>query len=83
MRDYATAQGGVYALLEYLRSIQKSCENTTIAIIGYGNAGAWIARKLHALGCKIVAVSDSQGGIFDSDGLDPEDISQHKREKGS
>lgn len=83
VRDYATAQGGVYALLEYLRSVQKQPEKTSVAIIGYGNAGAWVARKLHALGMKIVAVSDSQGGVMDEEGLNPEEIAQYKREHGS
>jgi glutamate dehydrogenase (NAD(P)+) len=56
----------------------------TVAIQGYGNAG----RNCHALavellGCTVVAVSDSRGGIYDSNGLDPQAVANHKRSYGS
>jgi len=51
---------------------------------GYGNAGyyaAYLAKSL--VGCKIVAVSDSKGGIFSKEGLDPEEVRKHKAKTGS
>jgi glutamate dehydrogenase/leucine dehydrogenase len=55
----------------------------TVAIQGYGNAGAITARMLDEAGATIVAVSDSQGGIYTPDGLDPREVLAHKQETGS
>jgi glutamate dehydrogenase (NAD(P)+) len=51
-----------------------------VAIQGFGNAGAIAARLLHAKGCRIVAVSDTAGGIYDEKGLDPDKVSRFKQE---
>ncbi len=58
-------------------------ENKTVAIQGYGNVGYYAAKFLHEWGAKIVAVSDSKGGIYKPEGLDPEDVMRVKRETGS
>ena len=51
----------------------------TVAIQGYGNAGFYAAHLGKTLfGCKTVAVSDSKGGIYSKDGLDPEAVLEHK-----
>jgi glutamate dehydrogenase/leucine dehydrogenase len=55
----------------------------TVAIQGYGNAGSIAHDLLHARGAKIIAVSDSRGGITSSRGLDPKIIQEHKRDAGS
>src|SRR4030095_14250082 len=55
----------------------------TVAIQGYGNAGSIAHDLLHALGAKVIAVSDSRGGITSSRGLDPKVIQEHKRDSGS
>ncbi|MGB8347185.1 MAG: glutamate dehydrogenase, partial [Ktedonobacteraceae bacterium] len=52
-------------------------------IQGYGNAGAVAARLFHNEGCKIVAVSDTHGGIYNEAGLDPALVLRHKQERGS
>lgn len=70
-RATATAQGGVYILQELMAKLERSPKNTTVAIQGFGNAGANAAKLLHQLGYKIVAVSDSQGGVYNEDGIDP------------
>lgn len=69
-RDDATGRGAYYCIKELERL--KSWEPTDIrvAVQGFGNAGQHIARLLHADGYRVVAVSDSRGGIFRSDGLD-------------
>jgi glutamate dehydrogenase (NAD(P)+) len=54
-----------------------------VAVQGYGNAGSIAAKLLHAKGCRIVAVSDTQGGIYDERGLDPERVLRHKEEQGT
>lgn len=80
-RISATAQGGVYVLNEYLE--QTGGQVQTAAIQGYGNAGYYAAKILHAQGVKILAVSDSQGGIYNENGLDPEKVLELKQEQGS
>jgi len=54
-----------------------------VVIQGYGNAGSLSAAFLHDAGASIVAVSDSQGGIHDPTGLDPDAVLRHKQETGS
>ena len=71
-RGEATARGAYYILREHLKD--KVPSETTVAVQGFGNAGYMIAKLLFDDGYKIVAVSDSKGGIFVEDGLDPEKI---------
>lgn len=83
-RDKATAQGGVFVLLEAVKKMGLTPSETTVAIQGYGNAGAHMAELLHAAGFKIVAATDSQGGVRTAVGsLDPKYLSEHKERKGS
>ncbi|WP_432806926.1 Glu/Leu/Phe/Val family dehydrogenase [Paenibacillus camelliae] len=69
-RNEATAQGCVYTILAALEDMGKSPADATVAIQGFGNAGRIAARLLDEAGCKVVAVSDSKGGIYDPNGLD-------------
>jgi glutamate dehydrogenase (NAD(P)+) len=55
----------------------------TVAIQGFGNAGANAANLLEKKGAKIIAVSDSRGGILNKDGLDVQKVIKHKEETGS
>ena len=50
---------------------------TTVAVQGYGNVGSEAATILHEMGCKVVAVSDISGGLYDPHGLDIPDINRH------
>jgi glutamate dehydrogenase (NAD(P)+) len=54
-----------------------------VAIQGYGNVGSWTAHFLHALGARVVAVSDVEGGVFQGDGIDPERARTAAAEEGS
>ncbi|GIP17976.1 glutamate dehydrogenase [Paenibacillus montaniterrae] len=69
-RNEATAQGCVYTILAALEDMGKTPAEATVAIQGFGNAGRIAARLLEEAGCKVVAVSDSKGGIYDPNGLD-------------
>ncbi|URN95272.1 MAG: Glu/Leu/Phe/Val dehydrogenase [Candidatus Pristimantibacillus lignocellulolyticus] len=69
-RNEATAQGCVYTILASLEDMGKTASEATVAIQGFGNAGRIAARLLDEAGCKVVAVSDSKGGIYDPNGLD-------------
>lgn len=82
-RSYATAQGGAFVLRELASVFGMNPEQTTVAIQGYGNAGYHMARILHGWGYKVVAVSDSKGGIHNPEGLDPEAVFNHKKETKS
>ncbi len=80
----ATARGGIYTVREAAKVLGIDLKGQTAAIQGYGNAGSF-AHKLavEILGMKVVAVSDSKGGIYDPDGLDYEQLMEHKRRTGS
>ncbi|MCB9811885.1 Glu/Leu/Phe/Val dehydrogenase [Candidatus Nomurabacteria bacterium] len=82
-RDSATAQGGVHVLLQLLALKQKHHERQRVAIQGFGNAGATLAKLLYDAGFIIVAVSDSQGTLYAKGGLDPHIIDAVKTDKGS
>lgn len=77
-RNEATAQGCVYAIESAMRDIGLAAGESTVAIQGYGNAGRIAAGLLEAIGCKVVAVSDSSGGLYDPQGLDLERVGQLK-----
>lgn len=82
-RGTATAQGGAYVLRELMQAQGKHERGATVAVQGFGNAGDVLAGLLYASGYRIVAVSDSRGGIYHADGMDPEVIAKHKQEGGS
>ena len=70
-RNEATARGAVYTLNQASRTLDIPLAGARVAIQGYGNAGSIAADLLAAEGAVIVAVSDSQGGIYNPNGLDP------------
>ncbi|HEC22834.1 MAG TPA: Glu/Leu/Phe/Val dehydrogenase [Chloroflexi bacterium] len=83
-RNDATARGGMYVIREAAKVLGIETSGATMAIQGFGNAGQYAAtlgREL--LGTVIVAVSDSKGGIYKADGLDPDAVIRHKQETGS
>lgn len=82
-RTEATGQGGVYILTEYAKAKKLKNTKTTIAIQGIGNVGFWFAKLSRELGFKVVALSDSSGGVYDAKGLDPDKLLQLKEESGS
>jgi len=82
-RDKATAQGGVYVLEEIRRTLGLKAKDLKVAVQGFGNAGANMAFLLQQLGYTIVAISDSQGGIYSKNGVDPHQALRAKEEKGN
>ena len=79
-RGDATARGGMYTIREAVKILGLELEGATVAVQGYGNAGQF-AHKLvtEMFGCKVVAVSDSRGGIYNPDGLDFGAVTAHKK----
>ena len=82
-RREATARGCTYAIEEACKYLGKRLEGMTVAIQGYGNAGSIAHDLLHARGAKVVAVSDSRGGVHSSRGLDPKVVQTHKAQTGT
>jgi glutamate dehydrogenase/leucine dehydrogenase len=81
-RDVATSQGGIYVLEEYFKENGLSVAGKTAAVQGFGNAGAHVADMLHDMGFKVVAVSDSKGGLHCEGGLDPRHAMSCKMDQG-
>lgn len=77
-RNTATARGCVYIIFEAMNDCGKSLKGATVAIQGFGNAGRIAADLLNSAGCKIVAVSDSQGALYDPAGLDLKKVEEAK-----
>lgn len=79
-RDKSTALGGYYVLIDALQKY--SIKNPTIAIQGFGNAGGVMAELLSE-NYKIVAISDSKGGIYKKNGIDIKELIEHKNKTGT
>ena len=69
-REEATGRGVVYVTMEALRHLKLDIRNTTVAIQGFGNVGYHTARIMQEYGARVIAVSDVNGGIHNSSGLD-------------
>lgn len=83
-RGDATSRGGMYTLIEAAKHLKINLKGARVAIQGYGNAGSFAAKLLNdEVGCTIVAISDSKGGIFNEKGLDPNKVLAHKAKTGS
>ena len=82
-RNDATATGVLFVTRQAAKRIDMPLRGAHVSIQGYGNAGAIAARLFHNEGCKIVAVSDTRGGIYNESGLDPSAVLRHKQERGS
>jgi glutamate dehydrogenase/leucine dehydrogenase len=76
-RKEATGRGIAIITQELLKRKHQSLSETTVAVQGYGNVGSHAATILNQMGCKIVAVSDISGGLYNPHGLDIAGINQH------
>jgi glutamate dehydrogenase/leucine dehydrogenase len=81
-RDTATAKGCIVAAREALAERGIDPRRATVAVQGYGNAGSFAHKFAQELGAKVVAVSDSAGGVYARDGLDYERVRDHKEHSG-
>lgn len=77
-RETATAMGAFFVINAAMAKSGRSPNETTVAIQGFGNAGGILAELLFNAGYKIVAVSDSQGGVYASKGLDIPSVRRFK-----
>jgi glutamate dehydrogenase (NADP+) len=74
IRPEATGYGNVYFLLEMLKTRGIDIKGKTVAVSGSGNVAQYTVEKLIALGAKVVTLSDSNGYIYDPDGIDSEKL---------
>ena len=82
-RTEATGRGVMFTAREALKYRNIPIEGATVAVQGYGNVGSVSAYLMQEKGAKIIAVSDSQGGIYNPKGLDARDVVRFKKETGT
>ena len=83
-RGDATARGGIYVTQEAAQTYGIDLKEQTMAIQGFGNAGQHGARLGETiLGLKLVAASDSKGGVYNPKGIDVESLIEYKQRNGS
>ena len=82
-RVCATSLGVAFCVKEAAKIVKLNLKNATVAVQGYGHVGYNAASIMHSLGCKVVAVSDSSGGIYCPEGLLPSKVYAHKEKTGS
>ena len=81
-RPDATGYGAVYFLLNMLKQKGESIKGKTVAVSGAGNVAQYAVQKAESLGAKVITVSDSNGYVYDPDGIDFDtlvDIKQVRR----
>jgi glutamate dehydrogenase (NAD(P)+) len=79
----ATARGVMVAALAAMRDLDMVPERSSVVVQGFGNVGSLAARLLNAIGCKIVALSDVNGGIYNPRGIDVPLALRYSQEHGT
>jgi glutamate dehydrogenase/leucine dehydrogenase len=83
-RPEATSRGLVFTVREAAKKIGLDLKGATVAIQGYGNVGAFAHKLIERdFGAKVIAVTDSKGGIVNENGLKYEEVIAHKKKTGS
>lgn len=82
-REEATGQGCMYIIQAAAKEFGVSLVGAKAVIQGFGNVGSHTARFLAQEGCKVITISDSQGGVYEPKGLDIERAVQHVKDRGS
>ena len=82
-RTCATSLGLTYCVREAAKKLNLKLDGSKVAVQGFGNVGYNAASILHNMGCKVVAVSDSSGGIYCKEGLNPYNVRKYKNKTGT
>ncbi|HUI86879.1 MAG TPA: Glu/Leu/Phe/Val dehydrogenase [Nitrososphaerales archaeon] len=82
-RDTATGRGAVFCTREAAKAKGWDLKKMTFAVEGFGNAGANYALLLQGYGSKLVAASDSKGGVMSKSGIDAQKLLDYKAKTGS
>lgn len=79
----ATGRGVIHCIIEASPKINLKLNNATVAVQGFGHVGYSAAKTANELGCKVVALSDSTGAIYNPKGLNIPQVRKHKEKTGS
>jgi len=82
-REEATAMGVVFCIREAVKHLKMKAKGSIVAVQGFGSVGWNAARILHEDGYRVVAVSDSKGGIYNPKGINPVKVFEHKEKTSS
>lgn len=82
-RNEATGRGLSFTVREAAKMLKLDMRTSTVAVQGFGNAGQFAAQLLEEQGAKVIAVSDSKGGLQKRNGIDIEALRKHKEKKGT
>jgi glutamate dehydrogenase (NAD(P)+) len=82
-RNEATGRGLSFTVREAAKKLKINLKTVTVAVQGFGNAGQFAAQLIEEQGAKIIAVSDSQGGVYNKNGLQVGTLRKHKEKTGS
>ncbi|MCG2726281.1 MAG: Glu/Leu/Phe/Val dehydrogenase [Elusimicrobia bacterium] len=81
-RDKATGQGVVFLIEQWAKETNFDLSKATYMVQGFGNVGSWSAKLLKNHGSKLVAIEDMTGAIFNSNGIDPDELSKYVKKTG-
>ena len=76
-REAATGKGTAVITRETAQNWNIDLKNSKVVIQGFGNVGSYAAKFLHEYGCKIIAVSDVTGGLYEPDGIDIDSLFEY------
>ena len=82
-REEATGMGGFYTLENLVASRGWKKSEVSVAVQGMGNVGYWFAKLASEAGYKVVAISDSKGGVYEANGLPIDEVVAYKKATGS
>jgi glutamate dehydrogenase (NAD(P)+) len=82
-RNEATGRGLSFTVREAAKKLKINLKTATVAVQGFGNAGQFAAQLIEELGAKIIAVSDTQGGVYNKNALQVGSLRKHKEKTGS
>lgn len=82
-RKEAPSRGATFCIREAAKQMRMPLKGATVVVQGFGNVGWNAAKLLSEMGCKIIAVNDSRGGIHNSEGINPIAVFAHKQKTGS
>jgi glutamate dehydrogenase (NAD(P)+) len=82
-RNEATGRGLSFTIREATRKLDINMKTATVVVQGFGNAGQFSAQLVEEQGAKIIGVSDSQGAVYNKNGIQVGALRRHKEKTGS
>ncbi|MDQ3873268.1 MAG: Glu/Leu/Phe/Val dehydrogenase [Thermoproteota archaeon] len=82
-RNEATGRGLAFTVREAAKKLKIDLKGATLAVEGFGNAGQFASQLVEEQGAKLIAASDSKGGIYNKNGIDVSALRNHKEKTGS